>query len=254
MRKTVLFLFAAFLGFLPLSSFAADSSKASPDAVFTDKQRTEIESIIKKYITEKNPEVLSEGLRTLQKREQDESESKIKVKLVSEKDKLFNDPATPTAGNPSAKIYVVEFYDYQCGYCKAAEESLERLVKEQKDVKFVFKNYPVLGAVSTEAAKAGLAAAKQGKFYAFHSALMTKKGHFSSEDIYQVAQEAGLDVDKLKKDMSDKSVEEELNAGLKLGNDIGVRGTPFFVVNDAFFPGVVQYDELKKAIDNASKK
>jgi protein-disulfide isomerase len=268
MSKSALFLAAALIGLLPFSSFAADAPAATPPQTtaatppqaaaqalkFTDAQRAEIEGIIKEFLTEKHPEVLSQGLQNLQKREQEEADAKTKEKLVSEKDKLYKDPATPVGGNPKAKVSVVEFYDYQCSYCKLSEESVERLLKEDKDVKVLYKNYPILGPASVEAAKAGLASVKQGKFQAFHFGLMNKKDRLSSEMIYEVAKEVGLDVEKLKKDMADKSIDDALNASVKLGQDIGVRGTPMFIINTTVFPGVVPYDQMKNAVSEARSK
>ncbi|MFA4993768.1 MAG: DsbA family protein [Bdellovibrionales bacterium] len=258
MHKVLLFLAAALIGFLPCSGFAAESPAAAPKTpvaanTFTDAQRGEIEIIIRDYLTEKHPEILAQGLQNLQQRDQEAADAKTKEKIASEKDRLFNDSATPIAGNPKAKVTLLEFYDYLCGYCKMAEDAVEKVLKEDKDVKVVYKNYPILGPVSLEAAKAGLASVKQGKFQEFHSALMNKKEHLTSEMIYQVAKEVGIDVEKLKKTMGEASINDAINASLKLGQDLGVRGTPFFIVNSASFPGVLNYEQLKNAVDAARK-
>ncbi len=268
MHKAVLFFAVTLIGLLPCSGFAADAPAGSTATVpvaapkpqaaavssFSDAQRTEIEEIIKDYLGDKHPEVMAQGLQLLQQREQAAADAKTKEKIASEKDKLFNDPATPFAGNPKASVTVLEFYDYQCGYCKMAEDAVERILKDDKDVKFVYKNFPILGPISMEAAKAGLASVKQGKFQAFHSALMNKKEHLTSDLIYQIAKEAGLDVEKLKKDMTDPSIDATITASSKLGQDLGVHGTPFFIVNSASFPGVMKYEQLKDAVNEARTK
>jgi protein-disulfide isomerase len=259
MRKTVLLLALALIAFLPSSGFAADDSaapapKTAASGKFTAAQRAEIENIIKEFLVNEHPEVLGMGLQVLQKRDQEQSEAQTQKKVAVEKDRLFYDPLSPVAGNKKSGVVVVEFYDYQCGYCKASEDAVERVLKEGKDVRFVFKNYPILGPVSLEAAKAAMAAVKQDKFLVFHEALMNKKEHLTSDMIYQVAKDAGLDVDKLKKDMAEKSVTDAVDDSMKLGQDIGVRGTPFFVINEAAYPGVLQYDQLAKAIDDARAK
>ncbi len=250
MRTFVLFLIAAIIGFMPLSGQAASAS-AQASASFTEAQRAEIESIVKTYLTEKNPQVLAEGLQNLQTRQQEEAEAKIKENIAKHKAEIYKDAATPSVGKDSAKVTVVEFFDYQCGYCKAAEEGMERVLKEDKDVRIVYKNFPILGPVSLEAAKASLASVKQGKFKEFHTAMMNRKEHLKSEMIYEIAKNVGLNVDKLKKDMDDKTVTENLAANTKLGESIGVRGTPFFIINDTTSPGVLSYDALKKVIDAA---
>ncbi len=250
MFKTVLFVSALVL---PAVAFAADApAPQAPAAVFSEPQKAEIEAIIKEYLINKHPEVMAEGIQNLQRREQAEAESKTKDGVTKEKNRLFNDPASPVGGNPKGSVTVVEFYDYQCGYCKISEESIEKLLKEDKDVRFVYKNFPVLGPVSVEAAKASLASMKQGKFQAFHAALMTKKEHLTSEVIYKTAKDVGLNIEKLKKDMADPAIMDTLNADLKLGQDIGVRGTPMFVLsNSAVYPGALQYEQLKKAVSDA---
>ena len=132
-----------------------------------------------------------------------------------------------------------------------SEESVEKLLKEDKNIKFIYKNFPILGPLSAEAAKASQASYKQGasKFQAFHNAMMVKKDHLTtSEPIYQMAKDAGLDVEKLKKDMADASVTDSIAANLKLGQEIGARGTPMFIIGDNAFPGALQYDQLKQAV------
>lgn len=258
MNKPLLYLAVALMGFFPSLSFGADVAAPKPQAEFagrfTEAQRAEIEDIVKTYLTEKHPEVIGMGLQNLQKREQEASDTKMKAKIMVEKDRLFNDPASPSIGDPKAKVTVVEFFDYQCGYCKVAEPTLERLMNENKDVRFVFKNFPILGPVSLESAKASLASVRQNKFLAFHEALMNRKDRQSSEGIYEVAKQVGLDVEKLKKDMADKPVVDAVEANLKLGQDIGVRGTPFFLVNNTALPGAVEYDQFQKIIAEARGK
>lgn len=256
MRKAALILSAALLGFIAQPAFAADAtpvpaSMAPVPAGFSDAQRAEIESIIKDYLVNKHPEVMAEGLQGLQKREEQEADAKSKAEINSAKDRVLNDPNSPVGGNPKGNVTLVEFFDYQCGYCKMSEEGVERLMKEDKNVKIIYKEFPILGAASGEASKAVLASVKQGKYQAYHDALMSKKDHLSPEVIYGTAKDVGIDVDKLKKDMADASVTDQINANLKLGQDIGVRGTPMFIINDNIYPGALQYDQLKQAVSDA---
>jgi protein-disulfide isomerase len=257
MRKAALFLTVALLSLSPLAH-ATDVAPTSTTPVqpsaaasFTDAQRAEIEAIIKDYLVNKHPEIMAQGLQNLQKTEQADADAKSKSAVTNAKDRIFNDPTSPVGGNPKGNVTVVEFYDYQCGYCKMSEEAVERLLKEDKNVKFIYKDFPILGAASVEAAKASLASMKQGKFQAFHDALMGKKDHLGSDLIYQTAKDVGLDVDKLKKDMAEAPINDTINANLKLGQDIGVRGTPMFIINDNVFPGALQYDQMKQAVADA---
>jgi len=194
---------------------------------------------------------MAEGLQNLQKQEQQNADAKSKAAVTSAKDRIFNDPNSPVGGNPKGNVTIVEFYDYQCGYCKMSEEPVEKLLKDDKNIKFIYKDFPILGPASAEAAKASLASVKQGKFQVFHDTLIAKKDHLSSDMIYQTAKDVGLDVDKLKKDMADQSITDAINANLKLGQDIGVRGTPMFIVGENVYPGALQYDQLKQAVTDA---
>jgi protein-disulfide isomerase len=263
MRQAALFLTVFLLGFAPLFVQAADAPPvstpipapmtvvAAPASGFTDGQRAEIESIIKDYLINKHPEVMAEGLQGLQKREEEDADAKSKSAVNDAKDRVFGDVHSPVGGNPKGSVTVVEFFDYQCGYCKMSQEGVEHILRDDKDVKIIYKEFPILGSASGEAAKASLASAKQGKYQQFHDALMSKKDHLTSDLIYATAKDVGLDVEKLKKDMSDPAVNDEINATLKLGQDIGVRGTPMFIVNDSIYPGALQYDQLKQAIGEA---
>jgi len=254
MRKTILLLSAAALiGVAPLAHAADAPTTPQMSSVpsFNDAQRAEIEAIVKEYLVNKHPEVMAEGLQNLQKHEQEEADAKSKQGVSNAKDRVYGDVNSPIGGNPKGNVTVVEFYDYQCGYCKMSQDAVERLAKDDKNIRFIYKEFPILGPASAEASKAALASVKQGKFQAYHDALMAKKDHLSSDMIYQTAKDVGLDVEKLKKDMTEASVNDEINANLKLGQDIGVRGTPMFIINDNIFPGAMQYDQLKQSVTDA---
>lgn len=250
MRVTT-FGLAAILFLIPALGFAASTSSTPAAKTFSDADRAAIEDIIKDYLVNKHPEVLKEAIDELQRREQASADAKSKEALSQQEAKIYNDPHTPVGGNPKGDVTVVEFFDFQCGYCKMAEEGVEKLIKEDKGVKYIYKDFPILGPMSIVAAKAALASAHQGKYIAFHDALMNKKEHLTEEVIYQTAKDVGLDVEKLKKDMASDEVVKQVDADLQLGSDIGVRGTPMFIIGDQVFPGAIQYDQMKKAVDDA---
>jgi protein-disulfide isomerase len=260
MRYVLLFLSVVMFGFTTAVT-AAEINAASPIIVpvvaapdaskgLSDSERAAVEGIVKDYIA-KHPEDIIQAIQEMQKREQTGAEEKTKTALISAKDQIFNDPNTPVGGNTMGAVSVVEFFDYQCGYCKMSEEAVEKLLKDEKDVRFVYKDFPILGPVSTIAAKASLASVRQGKYVKFHDALMNKKDHLNEEMVYQVAKEVGIDVVKLKKDMSDEAITKIIQANVALGADIGVRGTPMFIIGDKVYPGALQYEQLKKAVDDA---
>jgi len=247
MRYALLLLSAAFFGFAPSLARAADA----PTATFSDTQRAEIENIVKEYLTKKNPEVMIDAMKELQNRQNADAAVKSKAALSSSHDKIFNDPNSPVGGNPKGNVTVVEFFDYQCGYCKMTEPGVQKLLKEDRDVKFIYKDFPILGPMSVEAAKASLASVKQGKYIQFHDALMSIKDHLSEDLLFKAAKDAGLDVDKLKKVMNDEAIGKMVDANVTLGESIGARGTPTFVVGDQIYPGAMQYEQLKKSVDDA---
>ncbi|MGB9152765.1 MAG: DsbA family protein [Alphaproteobacteria bacterium] len=259
MRKAALFLTVALIALVPAMTWAADAvptaqPAAAAEATFTDAQRAEIENIIKDYLTNKHPEVIMQGADNLKLRQQEEAEAKSKEGVAKFKDRVFNDPNSPVGGNPKGDVTIVEFYDFNCGYCKAAEEGVERLLKEDKNIKFIYKDFPILGPTSFEASKAALASVKQGKFQAFHDALFAKKEHLTSDMIYQTAKDVGLDVEKLKKDMEDPAIKAMLSDNIKLGQDIGLNGTPMFIINEGVIPGAIPYEQMKKAVADARAK
>lgn len=242
---TALFLF-------PLSGFASTTNSPTTSALtFSDNDRAAIESIIKDYLVNKHPEVLKEAYDELQRREQNSADLKSKQALADQKEKIFSDSNTPVGGNPQGDVTVVEFFDFQCGYCKMAEPSIEKLIKDDKGVKFIYKDFPILGTASVTAAEAALASIKQNKYIAFHDALMSRKEHLTEEVIYETAKNVGLNVEKLKKDMSDSAISKQIEKNIQLGSEVGVRGTPLFIIGDKFFPGAMQYDEMNKAVKDA---
>jgi protein-disulfide isomerase len=261
MRIAVPFLAAVIFG---TSTFFAYADSATPvpattpapataAKTFSDADKAAIEDIIKTYLTKEHPEVLVDAMQEMQKRDQASAEAKSEIAIKSATDKIYNNPDTPVGGNPKGDVTVVEFFDYQCGYCKMAEADAEKLLKEDKNVKFIYKDFPILGPASSQAAKVAMAAAMQGtpKYIKLHDALMAQKEHLNEDMVYKAAKEAGLDVEKLKKDMASDKVAKEVQANLDLGSEVGVRGTPMFIIGENVYPGAMQYDQLKKAVDDA---
>lgn len=237
-----------------LAAFAIAQAQAADSTPMSDVQKEAVQKVIREYLTNDHPEVVIDALKELKKRDEAAADAKMKASIGSKKKELFEDPATPTAGNPKGDVSIVEFFDYQCGYCKMVQESVEKVLKEDKNIRFVYKEFPVLGPMSQQASKAALASLKQdkGKYTAFHNALMKKQGHFTKdEDILEVAKSVGLNADKLKKDMQDESVNKQVQASLDLGSEIGARGTPMFIVGEQAYPGAMDESQLKEAVQKA---
>jgi protein-disulfide isomerase len=147
-------------------------------------------------------------------------------------DELLKDPMTQIIGDPNGDVTIVQFFDYQCPFTKAAEPRLEAFLKSDPHVKLIVKEFPILSPESLTASKAALAAVKQGKYTAYHQAMLAHKGHLSNDDVFAIAKDVGLDVDALKRDMESPEILEELISNLVLARSISVTQTPTFIVMD----------------------
>ena len=190
-----------------------------------------------------------EAAKAAQQKQEEENNKKATEALGKNKDKLFNSPSDPILGNPKGDVTIVAFFDYNCGYCKKANEPMRKLVESDKNVKFVMKEYPILAESSRVAARAALAANKQKKYAELHNALMENKGALSEDTILDMAVKAGLDKEKLKKDMESPEVAAIILATADLGREIGAHGTPTFIVGDKVVPGAMDLADMKKLVD-----
>lgn len=215
-------------------------------------QRGAIEGIIHDYLL-KNPDVLIEALHNAEEKLNHEADTKATNALSNRASEIFNDPATPVGGNPKGDVTIVEFFDYRCPYCKQVLPELQVLLKEDHELRFVYKEFPVLGPASITAAHAALAAQRQGKYEAFHTAMMATKGQITEDTVYKVAGSVGLDVDRLKQDMKAPEIDQALKANLALAEELNIRGTPGFIVGNKIVPGALDLDALKNMIAEARK-
>ncbi len=172
---------------------------------------------------------------------------------------LLNDPNTPVLGNPSGDVAVIEFFDYQCSYCKAIEPKLEKLVKDDGKVKFIIKEFPILGPVSVVASKAALASVKQGKYAAYHRAMMAYRGQLKEENVFAMAQDVGLDIARLKKDMDAPEVTTQIIDNMNLARSLKISLTPGMIVGSHIYSGLSGMTEsgkidFEKAVATARAK
>lgn len=238
------FLFTAVLtGF-----FALMAPAHAQDVTVTDAERAKIESVIKDYL-HKNPTVIIDSLRKQQDQQRIDESRQFSEKFASEKEKILK-AGHPTVGAATADVTIFEFYDYNCGYCKKAYEDVDKLISEDKKLRFVFIEMPILSETSIEAAKWALAANKQGKFYEFHSALMKYKGSKEKKTLEKIAGDVKMDLKKAAIDSESKETMEILEANLKLARDLGINGTPGFIFNDQLTPGYMGYDGMKEMISS----
>ncbi|MBL8907364.1 MAG: thioredoxin domain-containing protein [Rhizobiales bacterium] len=216
-------------------------------ATFNAEQRNEIGSIVREYMLN-NPELLREVLQELEKKEAAEDGAKLKVAIKDNADQIFRSSLDLVAGNPNGNVTMVEFFDYNCGYCKRAMPDVMRMVEEDGDLKLVMKEFPILGPGSLAAAKAALASKKQGKYLDFHLAMLGHEGHLEADTVMDVAKSVGLDIERLKADMASEDVGNILEANMELAQKLGIQGTPAFVVDETLIPGAIGYEGLSASV------
>src|SRR5580698_1590958 len=225
---------------LSASLFAATALFALPASAqtFSDDQREQIEGIVKDYLL-KHPEVLQDVMSTLDKRQQEADAAKATATIKDNNATLFNSPHQVVLGNPQGKVQIVEFFDYNCGFCKRALPDMLTLLKSDPDIKFVLKEFPVLGEGSVEAAHVAVAARMQDptgkKYIDFHQKLLGGRGPADKARALAVAKDVGFDMTRLEKDMNSADA-------------LGVNGTPSYVVGNELIVGAVGLDELKEKI------
>lgn len=237
---------------LPISLLAAAASVsavASP-ASAEDFSRAEIEQIVHDYLMA-HPEVILEAVQALQARQEAEAAARAAANLAQLRDDIFGGPATMIAGNPDGDVTLVEFFDYRCGYCRRALPDVMALKETDPQLRIVMKEFPILGPDSVIAARAALAARKQGKYAVFHEALMQAEGSLDEARILAVADEVGLDLDRLRGDMEAPEINATLRRNFELAEALGIRGTPAFVTRNDLVPGAVGADALKAMVNAA---
>ncbi len=226
---------------------AAPASTSS----FSDAQRAEIEGMIKNYLLS-HPEVMVEVSKELEKRQASMLADNNKKLIVERKASIFRAPADFVYGNPKGQITVVEFFDYNCGWCKKAVDEINKLVKADPQVRIVFKELPIFGEASTLAAKAAMASVKQGKYWDFHVALMKEK-QVTKDNLFKIAEKVGLNVDKLKADMADPAVDVALKETAAIAQELGIEGTPGFIVDDKVNVGFVPAEGITAMLADVRK-
>lgn len=216
-------------------------------------QRKVIEEIVRETL-EKNPEIVLKALDALRAQRDAAEREAMRPLLAQLRKPLQDDPPRLLAGNPQGDITVVEFFDYRCGYCKQVFPALMALIKEDSQVRVVFKEFPVLGEESRLASRAALASEAQGKYLPFHVALMEYKGKLTEESLFQVAREVGLDADRLRQDMTNPAIDEALARSAELAGVLELRGTPAFVIGETLVPGAIDLAEIKKLVAAERKR
>lgn len=246
--RLVFLLPAAFLltlAILPGLPVPAGAQAAAPPMT-----REAVEQIIRQYLLD-HPEVITDSLRSLEERQRSEERRRAGAAIAGRQEELLRDPATPVGGSAEGDVTVVEFFDYQCGYCKRVAPVLKQLLVEDPKVRVLYKELPILGPESVLAAQAALAAHRQGKYERFHDLMMESPTRPSLDRILEVAQAVGLDLGRLREDMESPAVKAALDKNHALAQAIGLRGTPAFVVGSELIPGAADLETLHALVTKA---
>jgi protein-disulfide isomerase len=249
MRRTLLSIllaavFAVGVGWLAIS--------ASAQRAVSEPELDELEQRVRDYLL-KNPEVIMEALQILQERQRAAEAENLKRTIAERSAEILNDPAAPVGGNPSGDITLVEFFDYNCPYCRRVAPTVTDLIEDDPNLRLVYKEFPILGPGSQFAARAALASRAQGKYSEFHETLMNAGRQVNEDSVIEIAREVGLDVDRLAQDMEDPAIEAAIARNLALANTLGITGTPSFVIGDEIVPGAVDRATLEGLITQARR-
>ena len=216
----------------------------------------DVEKVMSKWI-EANPEAILQSVSNMQQKAMEKQMNEAKKNIVNKLEDIYNHKIDPAIAPAGYDVAVVEFFDYNCGYCKRAQSTVDKLLQDDKKVKFIFKEYPILGQASEELSKVAIAVniVDSNAYLKFHHALMRSNSK-TKDDAIKVAKSVGVNVDKLKKTLDSKKseIEEEIKFNRELGAAIGVNGTPAFIVGNELVSGAVEIDVLKAKLSAQREK
>lgn len=233
---------AATLALLP-ATFSAQADTVN---------RAEVETIIKEYLVQ-NPEIVLEALQELDKRRVAQEEEVRKQAFAGLKDQIYDSDYQVVLGNPEGDVTLVEFFDYNCGYCKRALTDLVRLIDQDSNLRVVLKEFPVLGKASQDAARVAVAVAEIApeKYEDFHLAMLGQPGRANMESSVKVAKDLGISEADLEKALASDTAAKTFQEVFTIAEQLGITGTPSYILNDEVIVGAVGYDTLKEKISEA---
>jgi protein-disulfide isomerase len=241
-------------GVTGIASLMLIAAAPAAEPSFSEPQKTEIEKIIRDYLVS-HPEVLQEAIGELEKRQVAADTEKTKAAVAANAETLFESNRHVVLGNAKGDVTMVEFFDYNCGFCKGAMAAMMDLMKDDPKLRVVLKEFPVLGPGSVEAAKVAVAVRMQDKtgkkYLDFHQKLLGGRGKADKARALAVAKEVGMDMTRLEKDMAGDEARVSLEESLKLAETLGLNGTPSYVVGNDVVVGAVGLDALRSKINSA---
>ena len=234
---------------------ASAPAKSVPSESLSAAQRKEVQTLIKEFLVN-NPEILIEVQNALEAKMDKLQNERVAAAIKGNAKEIFRPAASPVVGNAKGDVTVLEFFDYNCGYCKRAFGDVARLVDQDSQVKLIMKELPILSKGSEETAKVALAAKMQGKYWEFHRAMIEAPGQAGEASALRVAEKLNLDMSKLKKDMVSAAVKKEIDDTRALAQKLGIQGTPHFFVGDRMIPGAPEnlYEQMSKLVAEVRKE
>ena len=236
------------IGTLALTAVPVTSTHAL-DEPFSAAQEQRVHQLVREYLLA-NPEVLVEAFEVLQSREEEVSAARAQATLAERSHELFESPLDPIGGNPGGTITVVEFFDYNCPFCRQVKPTVRELLTSELDVRYVYKEFPILAESSVFAARAALAVwhIEPELYEAFHDALMEGSGRLSDDVVLDRAAGVGVDVDFLRQEMDDPEIAETIQANIRLAQALNISGTPTFIIGEQILAGAQSLQALRDAI------
>jgi protein-disulfide isomerase len=239
----------------PPASTPAPAAAPASSGAFTPAQRKEIEAIIKEVLIQ-NPEIMLEVQNALEAKMDKIQAERMATAIKEHAGELYRPAASPVVGNLNGDVPVIEFFDYNCGYCKKALSEIARLIDKDKKVRVILKEFPILTKGSEEASRVALAARMQGKYWEFHRAMLESPGQANEASALRIADKLGFDMARLKKDMASAEVKKEIDDTRQLATKMGIQGTPHFIVGDRIIAGAPEnlIDLLGKHVADVRKE
>ena len=240
------------LAYAILNTILPAQAQQSTIATDTEPNRAKIEKIIREFLL-KNPELLVEMSALLEERQQKQKNELFISNLSSIRDKL-TDSNSPVLGNPESNNVIVEFSDYNCPYCRRMGPIVKEALQENKDLKVILREFPVLGEDSLTASKAALASKYQNKYEEFHFSLINNEGRINEKVVFKIANKIGLDIQKLKKDMQRPEITAAIQQNMEMAQRLGINGTPAFIAGNKLVPGAIPKNQFSELISVAKEK
>jgi protein-disulfide isomerase len=211
--------------------------------------RGEIPALVKEALMNE-PEIIMEVAKRLREKQEADAKKQASEGLKKYKNDLFNNPDSPAIGPKDADVTIVEFFDYHCGYCKHMLPVINDLMKEDKKVRFVFKEFPILSEDSVLAARVALAVNRvaKDKYFDFHQELMKANVKFDEKMLLDTAKKIGVDTAKVKAEMQKPEITAILDKNREIASTLGVSGTPAIIMGDSITPGAVDLETIKKMV------